>query len=240
MRVPFLAEDRGGAAQVFYGVTSAGGGALEWYAGQFVPDLLSGYGLAQPDDAQARLAEMAAAAPPGAGGLVFLPYLNGERAPIWDTAARGLFFGISSQHRPRHFARAVLEGVAFSLRQILGLIEAGSGQRVEGIVASGGPAGMPLWSQIKASVLNRPFMIPQVIHAACLGAAMLATVGRGWYADVAQAAEAMVHIAEQVDPEPGAAARYDMLYPIYASLYPQLKGAYAKLAEYNGMETGNL
>jgi xylulokinase len=99
---------------------------------------------------------------------------------------------------------------------------------------------MPLWNTIKASVLNRPYVIPQVIHAACLGAGMLAAVGRGWYADVAQAAEGMVHIAEQVDPEPRAAARYDTLYPIYTSLYPQLRNAYAELAEFNNTETGNL
>jgi len=238
--VPFLAEDHDGAAQVFYGVTSAGGGALDWYADQFVPDLVASYGLALPDDAQGRLAELAAAAPPGAGGLVFLPYLNGERAPIWDTAARGVFFGIGSQHRHRHFARAVLEGVAFSLRQILELVEAASGQRSAGIVASGGPATMPLWNSIKASVLNRPFMIPRVIHAACLGAGMLAAVGACWHGEVAKAAEAMVHIAEQVDPDKAQVERYDSLYPLYTSLYPQLKGAYARLAEFNKMETGNL
>ncbi|MEP7359204.1 MAG: FGGY-family carbohydrate kinase, partial [Anaerolineales bacterium] len=206
----------------------------------FVPDLLAGYGLALPDGAHARLAELAASAPAGAGGLVFLPYLNGERAPIWDTAARGVFFGLSSQHRHRHLARAVLEGVAFSLRQILEVIEAASGQRVERIVASGGPAGMPLWNQIKASVLNRPYMIPKVIHAACLGAAMLAAVGTGWHASVAQAAGAMVSIAEQVDPDPHQTARYDTLYPLYVSLYPQLQRAYAELAEFNRVETGNL
>ncbi|MEO6623225.1 MAG: FGGY-family carbohydrate kinase, partial [Burkholderiaceae bacterium] len=210
------------------------------YASQFVPDLLASYGLALPAAAHAQLAAQAAFVSPGAGGLVFLPYLNGERAPIWDTAARGVFFGISSQHRHRHFARAVLEGVAFSLRQILEVVEAASGQRVAQIVASGGPAAMPLWNEIKASVLNRPVMIPQVIHAACLGAAMLAAVGAGWHADAAQAAGAMVYIAEQVAPDPQHAARYDTLYPLYTSLYPQLQRAYAQLAEFNQVETGRL
>ena len=108
------------------------------------------------------------------------------------------------------------------------------------IVAAGGPAGVPLWNQVKASVLNRPFLIPQEIHAACLGAAMLAAVGRGWHAGAAQAAGSMGHIAQQVDPAPAQAARYDSLYPIYASLYPRLKDAYAALAAFNALETDRI
>ncbi|MGH2523644.1 MAG: xylulokinase, partial [Anaerolineales bacterium] len=236
MLAPYLSEDRHGAARVCYGVTSASGGALDWYANQFVTDLLKSHGLSLPPDSHARLEAIAASAPPGAAGLVFLPYIHGERAPIWDAAARGVFFGISSTHRHRHFVRAVLEGVAFSLRQVLQVVETAIGAPVDRVYASGGPAGLPLWNQIKANVLNRPLVIPRVTHAACLGAAMLAAIGSGWYADAVQAAEAMVHIAQQVEPDTRYAARYDALFSLYASLYPQLRTAYARLAAISANE----
>jgi xylulokinase len=239
MLAPYLSEDPKGAARVCYGVTSAGGGSLEWYANQFVPGLLEGYGLSLPPDAGARLEAVAASAPPGAAGLVFLPYIHGERAPIWDAAARGVFFGINSRHGHRHFVRAVLEGVAFSLRQVLQLVEATVGTQVNCVHVSGGPASLGLWNQIKASILNRPLMIPQVTHTACLGAAMLAAIGSGWYVDAVQAAEAMVHRAQQVDPDTRDSARYDALFSLYTSLYPQLRTAYDQLAAINATEELN-
>jgi xylulokinase len=236
MLAPYLGDDPNGAVRVCYGVTSAGGGALEWYANQFVPDLLQSHGLSLPPMAQTRLEAIAAGAPPGAAGLIFLPYLHGERAPIWDAVARGVFFGISSRHRHRHFVRAILEGVAFSLRQVLQVVESTIGAPVDRVYASGGPASIPLWNQIKANVLNRPLVIPQVTHAACLGAAMLAAIGIGWYVDAVQAAEAMVHSAQQVEPDTRYSARYDALFSLYTSLYPQLRTAYARLAAINATE----
>jgi xylulokinase len=230
MLAPYLSDEPDGAARVCYGVTSAGGGALDWYGNQFVPDLLGAYGLALPAAAPAYLEASAAATPPGAGGLIFLPYLHGERAPIWDAAARGVFFGLNGGHRHGHVVRAILEGVAFSLRQVLGVVEATVGAPVDRIYASGGPANIALWNTIKANVLNRPLVIPQVTHAACLGAALLAALGAGWWADAGQAAAAMVQIAQVVEPDPRPAARYDALFALYTSLYPQLRGAYAQLA----------
>ncbi len=173
---------------------------------------------------------MAASAPPGSGGLIFLPYLNGERAPIWDADARGVFFGLNSAHRHAHLARAVMEGVAFSLRQVLARVEAASGARVEQLHASGGPARLALWNQIKADVLGRPLLIPRQPHPACLGAAMLAAIGSGWYGGAAPAAEAMVQLGGEVTPNPAHAARYEDLFAVYVNLYPQLRGAYAQLA----------
>jgi xylulokinase len=230
MVASYLMEAPDGAARVCYGVTSAGGGSLEWYAGAFVPDLLRSYGLSLPSGAVNALEAEAAQVPPGAEGLVFLPYLNGERAPIWDSAARGVFLGLSSRHRHRHLARAVLEGVAFSLRQVLAAVEAATGVSVGSVRVSGGPAGLRLWNQIKASALGRPLLVPAVTQAACLGAAMLAAVGAGWYPRAEAAAGAMVHAAAQVDPEPRHAARYDDVFAVYASLYPALRAAFAQLA----------
>ena len=237
MLAPYLGADLSDAgvaraARVCYGVTSAGGGSLDWYANAFVPDLLHAYGSASAGT-QADLESIAASAPPGCGGLIFLPYLNGERAPIWDADARGVFFGLNSTHRHAHLARAVMEGVAFSLRQVLARVEAAAGARVERVHASGGPARLALWNQIKADVLGRPLLIPRETHAACLGAAMLAAIGSGWYAGAAPAAEAMVHFEHEVTPNPAHAARYAALFDVYAGLYPQLRGAYAQLAAIN-------
>lgn len=236
MLAPYLTGAATGAARVCYGVTSAGGGALDWYANQVVPDLLAANGLPLPPDSAARLEASAASAPPGAAGLVFLPYLHGERAPLWDPAARGVFFGLSGQHRHRHFARAILEGVAFSLRHVLEVVERAVGAPVDRLYTSGGPAAIGLWNQIKADVLHRPLVIPRVTHAACLGAAMLAAIGSGWHTSAVPAAAAMVHSAQQVDPDTRHAGRYDALYALYASLYPQLRSAYAQLAAIHSSE----
>ena len=230
MLAPYLAPDQGSAARVCYGVTSASGGSLEWYANQFLPDLFRHFGERLPAEAPTRLEAAAAAVPPGAAGLIFLPYLNGERAPIWDADARGVFFGLSSAHRHPHFVRAILEGVAFSLRQVLQQVESTVGAPIDRVHASGGPASLRLWNQIKANVLNRPLVVPQVTHAACLGAAMLAAIGSGWYAEAHSAAAGMVQFAQQLDPEPEHVDRYQGLFTLYASLYPQLRGAFARLA----------
>ena len=236
MLAPYLTHEADGATRVCYGVTSAGGGALEWYGNQLVPDLLASYGVALPPDAPERLLASAAAVPPGAGGLLFLPYLHGERAPIWDAAARGVFFGLNGGHRHGHLVRAVLEGVAFSLRHVLQTVEAAVGKPVERIYASGGPANLPLWNGIKAGVLNRPLVIPQVTHAACLGAAMLAALGAGWHANAAAAASAMVQVARVVEPDPRHTARYGELFEIYVNLYPQLRRSFAQLAAITSTE----
>ena len=152
-------------------------------------------------------------------------------APIWERAARGVFFGITAGIAIAISPRAVLEGVAFSLRQMIG---GGRGEEggdaIARVLASGGPASIPLWNSIKATVLNRPLVIPQVTHAACLGAAMLAAIGSGWYHAGGPAAEAMVQAAQQVEPETRFTARYDALFAVYANLYPQLRGAYGQLA----------
>jgi sugar (pentulose or hexulose) kinase len=243
MLAPYLSDDHEGAVRVCYGVTSAGGGALEWYANQVVPDLLEAYGLSLPPEsqrrAQLRVEASAASSPAGAAGLIFLPYLHGERAPIWDAAARGVFFGLSSRHRHRHFVRAILEGVAFSLRQVLQAVEATLGAPVNRIYASGGPTSIPLWNQIKADVLNRPLIIPKVTQAACLGAAMSAAIGLGWYADAVHAADAMVHIAQEVEPDTRASERYEALFSVYTSLYPRLQTAFANLAAFNNAYGAN-
>lgn len=205
MRAPYL------DGPVVYGVTSAGGGSLAWY-GDIAGDISAVLAAAE-------------AAPAGSDGLIYLPYLNGERAPIWDSAARGVFFGLSSSHGRAHLARAVLEGVAYSLGQVLTAVEAAAGP-INAVRISGGPARSPLWNRVKASVWNLPILVTGEPDAASLGAAMLAACAVGLYAGPAEAAAGMTRLAATVEPDPAWHAVYDRLQQLFQSLYPTLQSSF--------------
>lgn len=201
---------------LLYGVTSCGGGSLEWYGkvtGRPIEELLS----------------LAGEAAPGAESLLFLPYLEGERSPIWDARASGAFVGIRALHNQRHFVRAILEGVAFGLRQILELVERNVEAGGQPVVLSGGAARAPLWNQIKADVLGRPAVVARTPHAGMLGAAMLAGVAAGWRRDCLQAARAMAKVSAEFVPGPDRSARYQASYSRYCELYPALRELSARL-----------
>lgn len=199
------------------GPTQAGGDALRWFANVHALEL------------ETVLAH-AATASPGSLGLIFLPYLAGERAPLWDTEARGVLFGLSSDHSVAHEARAVLEGVAFSARHLLEILERAAGLYVDALASSGGGARSDLWCQIKANVLNREIRRLRVLHSGVLGAGLIAAAGTGLVADLQQAAAAAVHVADVFRPEPEQVTLYDHLYRVYRDLYPALKPAYRDLS----------
>jgi xylulokinase len=196
-----------------YGPTQASGGSLGWALQAFASPPLE-------VDAALRLA---ATAPPGADGLVFLPYLEGERAPLWDPRARGVFAGLSSSHGQAHLLRAVLEGVACSVRHILGTAEALAGMPAEQVRVAGGGSRLTLWNQIKADVTGRPLYPCTTSENGVLGAAMLAALGAGLYPDVAAAGRAMVHLLPVVPPDPAQGATYDRLFERFAGIYPRLR-----------------
>ena len=156
------------------GVMLSAAGSLRWFRDAFAPDL--GY----PE-----LVEEAAAVPAGSDGLLFLPYLTGERTPHPDPAARGAFVGLTIHHRRPHLTRAVLEGVAFGLRDSLELTRS-VGAPVSGpIRATGGGSRSRLWRRILADVLEAPVATTSTSEGAAQGAAMLAAVGLGWFTSVA-------------------------------------------------------
>jgi xylulokinase len=160
--------------------------------------------------------------PPGAEGLVFLPYLAGERTPHADPDARGAFAGLSLRHDRGALARAVLEGVAFGLRDSLELLrELG----VEAVVgrASGGGARSRLWLRIVASVLGIPLELTAVEEGSAYGAALLAGVATGLFADVHEAVAACVRVRDRVEPDPVWADAYDGRYARFRALYPALR-----------------
>ncbi len=153
----------------------------------------------------------AATVPPGAGGLIFHPYLQGERAPYWDAALRGDFIGLTMAHRPAHLCRAVLEGVAFSLRDVI----ASSPRPLAGPARLlGGGAASPLWRQIIADVTGLTLEQPAGADAA-FGAALLAALGAGAFTSPAQAVETCVHITASTAPNMENAAIYSKLFDIY-------------------------
>ncbi len=176
------------------------------------------------------LDEEAAEVPPGSEGVVFLPYINGERTPHRDPRARGVFFGLSQVHSRQHLNRAVLEGVVYGLRDSLELMK-NLGVEPSQIRATGGGAQSPLWRQILADVFNHEVVTMEVEEGPAFGAALLAGVGVGLYRDVSEAVSRCVRTAKTVSPDPEHAEVYEQQYPLYRSLYSSLKDDFARSYE---------
>jgi xylulokinase len=176
----------------------------------------------------------AADTPPGALGLVFLPYLAGERSPIWDDAARGAFVGLGLGQSRGHLVRAVLEGGALALRHVAApIVEAGFA--ITDLRLAGRPARSGLWAQIKADVLGVPTIEPTVAEAGVLGAATLAAVGAGRFDDLDSAIGAMRGDRQVWQPRSETRATYDALFATYRGLYPALRDTYAGVAGIRAM-----
>jgi xylulokinase len=210
------------------GVMLSAAGSFRWYRDA----------LGQPEKALAEssgrdvydiLTESAASAPPGCEGLVFLPYLTGERTPYPDPDARGVFFGLTVRHGKPHLTRAVLEGVSYGLRDSLELMRA-LGVSMNQVRASGGGARSVLWRQILADVFATEIVTVNVTEGAAYGAALLAGVGAGVYAEVREACARTIGLVSQV--QPGANARvYADYYPLYQALYPTLAPQFKRVSQ---------
>ena len=201
----------------FMGVMLSAAGSLQWYRDAFAPDL----------DFDILLAE-AADIPAGSEGLFFLPYLTGERTPHPDPLARGAFIGMTSRHSRAHLTRAVLEGVAFGLKDSFTLIDqAGLPEQFE-VRISGGGAKSPVWQGIIADVLAAPLVNINTTEGGAFGAAILASVAAGVFKDAASACEAMIQTGDAVAVGKDVEA-YAERYEIYRSLYPTLKDTFSRL-----------
>jgi sugar (pentulose or hexulose) kinase len=202
------------------GAMTATGKALDWLAGAALG------GSAAPES----LLTEAAGVAPGADGLVFLPYLAGERSPIWDPGARGAFVGLTLGHGRAHLARAVLEAAALALRHVAAPILA-AGLRIDQLVVTGGTARDDTWNRIKADVLGVPVDVPVMRETAVLGAAIIGAIAAGWHANVRAAIGAMVRIDHRIEPDSTLAARYDALYEAYVELWPAIAPTVRRLRE---------
>ncbi len=200
------------------GVTQAAGLSLRWFR-----DCFGAAVETNKHDAYERLMEEAATAPPGSGGALWAPYLMGERTPHLDPHARAALVGLTANHTRAHIVRAILEGVAFSLRDTL-TIFAEMNVPVEMIRLGGGGARSPLWRQIQADVYGQTIEIVEAEEGAAHGAALLAGVGVGVWSSVDEACEAAVHVRTRVEPNAESARVMNERYKAFQSLYPVLQG----------------
>lgn len=165
------------------------------------------------------LNKMAGEVPAGSEGLIFLPYLTGERTPHMDTHARGMFFGLHLAHTGKHMARSVMEGVTFALRDCMEIMEQ-TGNRCDRIISSGGGASSPVWLQIQADILGKEIFVSSVTEQACLGACLLAGVSTGLFTSLEEAAARFVSMKKETyKPIPENVLLYDRIYKSYRSLY---------------------
>jgi xylulokinase len=171
--------------------------------------------------------EQAAQVKPGSEGVIFLPYLFGERTPHRDPKARGAYFGISGIHSQKHMMRAVFEGVAFGLKDSLELIK-DLGVQPAQIRVTGGGAKSVLWRHILADVFNAEVLTMQTDEGPAFGAALLAGVGAGVYSNTIEAVKNTVALGDSCEPDLENSKRYEEIYPLFKSLYQSLKGDYQK------------
>jgi xylulokinase len=179
------------------------------------------------------LVDEAAATPPGADGLLLLPYFTGERTPIFDHRARGVLAGLTLRHHRGHVFRAVYEGIAFGIRQILGLLDTDANP-VRRLVAVGGGTRGRLWTQVVSDVTGRSQQVPEQTIGASYGDALMAAIGAGLVPPDTDWAR----IARTVEPDPATRTTYDELFDLYCSLYPATRDhvhALARMQEEAGV-----
>jgi len=198
------------------------GGNLRWWRDQFAPIERDAEAVGL-GDAYDFLSTEAGHVPAGAEGLVFLPCMQGAMAPEWNGAARGVFYGLTLAHTRDHMTRAILEGSAFALRDILTAMR-NAGLDVQRLTIVGGGAKGPLWRQIKADVTGLPVRVPVSVETTATGAAILAAVGAGLHASVGDAVEAFVAFRPEIhEPDPATRDRYDESYVRYRAVYEALR-----------------
>ena len=225
------------------GVMLSAGGSFEWFCEQFgLKAMIEQFARIDRSVEKMRADDIngdhelltagAESIPPGAEGLFFLPYLTGERTPHADPHARGAFIGLTPRHGLAHLTRAVLEGVSYGLRDSLELMRA-LGLPITQVRASGGGAKSPLWRQILADVFQAEIAALQITQGAAYGAALLAGVGAGVFADVTAACKITLSRLDRTTPR-GAAQVYQDHYRIFSTLYPTLKSTFTEITRLVG------
>ncbi|MCI0344031.1 MAG: carbohydrate kinase, partial [Chloroflexi bacterium] len=194
------------------GAMAATGKSLDWFR-----DGVLGNGASTE-----QLLDEAGATPAGAGGVVFLPYLAGERSPLWDPGARGAFVGLRLDHGRGHMTRAILEAAALAIRHVAEPILA-AGVRVNAMRLAGGPARSEAWNQLKADITGFPVEVPHVLETAVIGSAILGAVGVGEHPNLPAAIGAMTRVERRLEPRTSNQPTYDELYRTYRRIHPALR-----------------
>ena len=210
------------------GTMQAAGGSYQWFRNALCAEEIREAEASETDPYDLLNAHVESV-PPGADGLIYLPYLMGERSPYWNPNARSAFIGLNPNHTKAHMARAVLEGVTLNLRIILEAFQR-QGARIEAMRVIGGGAKGEVWRQIMADVYGMPVLLPAHLEeATSLGAAVAGGVGVGLFRDFT-VAEDIAKVVSQQEPDPEAKQVYDALYPIFCQAYEGLVGTFEALS----------
>ncbi|MBJ6362824.1 xylulokinase [Paenibacillus sp. GCM10012307] len=202
------------------GVTLSAGYSLSWFRSTFAPGESFGELLAD-----------VGTIPPGSGGLLFTPYLVGERTPHADSVIRGSFIGVDGGHKRAHFARAVMEGITFSLHESVDLLR-NSGKKVDKVISIGGGAQNPLWLQMQADIFGATVVALENEQGPGMGAAMLAAYGCGWFDSLEACAAQYVRPGAAYEPKTEAADVYARLFPVYQQVYAQTRSLNESLSAF--------
>lgn len=218
--------------QMWYimGVILSAGMSLSWYR-DVIADGERAEAASGSRDVYDILTEKAATAPVGSEGLLFLPYLTGERTPHKDPYARGGFVGLTIRHKREHLVRAVLEGITFAMRDGLEIIR-NLGIEVNEVRATGGGAKSAFWRQLQADIYGCEIAIINADQGPAFGAAIMAGVGAGVYPSIPEACDSIIKVVERVAPDEARVREYNQYYEVYHSLYPDIRsqcGALSKL-----------
>ncbi len=211
-----------GEPDAFYsmGVTLAAGYSLSWFKDQFAPN-----------EPISEVLEHIDRIPAGSEGLLFTPYIVGERTPHADAVIRGSFIGVDASHTRDHFARAVLEGITFSLHETLEIFRS-KGKTIDHILSIGGGAKNETWLQMQADIFNARMVKLETEQGPGMGAAMLAAVGCGWFDSLKACADVFVKHAKVYEPQPEAAETYRKVFQVYQQVYAQTKGLNEQLQNF--------
>lgn len=207
-----------GGLYIIGGSNNMGGGLIEWVKQCYYQNEMLPYELMEKDAGEASL---------GAGGVIFLPYLLGERAPLWDSDARGVFFGLERMHTRKEMTRAVFESTGFIDLDMIAAIEE-TGLKIDTIRLSGGLARVNLISQIKADITGRQIQVLSEFETTATGAAMMALYGQGVYTSLEEAAGHFVRVRMVISPDSRNHEKYKELYHLYKETYHTLKPLFAK------------
>lgn len=213
------------------GGTVGGGGCIKWFKqelGAYESNIeeQTGKSAFQTMDMEAALVK------PGSEGVIFLPYMAGERSPIWDKHAKGIYFGLGYDKTRSHMIRAIFEGTAYALKHNLDTA-AEVGADVNELIAMGGAANSRIWTQIKADITGKSIKVAASDTATTMGAAILAGIGTGLYKDFADAKARTAIITRVHEPDMKAHIQYKKYYELYLELYEKLKGTMAKVDSLN-------
>jgi xylulokinase len=210
------------------GAMVSSGGCLRWFRDQ-LGQLEVQAATEQRADAFDLLTQQAAEVPPGSEGVVFLPYMMGERSPLWHTNARGVFFGLSLATRKAALTRSILEGAAFALRHNVE-VAVRAGAEVREMRSVGGCSRSDLWNQIKADVLGLPLLLPRTSVGSPFGAAILAGMGAGAFPDVRKSLLEMIRLDRRFEPNQANHERYSRIYQVFRDIYCHLKDDFDRAA----------